>query len=155
MLRKQERECRDAFQKVVNFVHAELLAFAAVALLVSDHPRRMAEFRTSAGIGAMVVWAVQKPWLKQNLPYRAAHFPTFPGNPWQQRRPPPSVPENFQAWPTGAATSNEAHELPGRAALCPCRWTLTNGIQGPASTTTSGGATGAGAALQLSEPWRG
>ncbi|CAE7849357.1 hcp [Symbiodinium microadriaticum] len=51
----------------------------------------------------MVVWAVQKPWLKQNLPYRAAHFPAFPGlgglggNPWQQqRRPPPTVPADFQ-----------------------------------------------------------
>ena len=72
-----------------------------------DEPdRRTLTVFASCRVGAMVVWAVQKPWLKQNLPYRA-NFPAFPalggfgggfgGNAWQQRRPPPTVPADFQA----------------------------------------------------------
>ncbi|CAK9040935.1 unnamed protein product [Durusdinium trenchii] len=50
----------------------------------------------------MVVWHVQKPWLKQNLPYRSANFPLLGynsaggGNAWRARRPPQSVPANYQ-----------------------------------------------------------
>jgi len=69
----------------------------------------------------MVPWGgVQKPWLKQNQPYRAYQPQSFSGpsgwgskgsysynsysygkgsSPWQQRRPAPSVPSGFQADP--------------------------------------------------------
>lgn len=50
----------------------------------------------------MVAWQVQKPWLKQNLPYRSARFPLLGynsaggGNAWRTRRPPQSVPADFE-----------------------------------------------------------